>query len=86
MTRFQFSAPSLKKDGKWYWQYNSGLQAQYGLWRGFLFPKNLNNMNICLVIYRSLDDNLPDFSKDPGALGGEPFFDVRENATFGDLH
>ncbi|TDL29150.1 hypothetical protein BD410DRAFT_779479 [Rickenella mellea] len=29
----KFSAPGLKKDGRWYWHYNSGLQAQYVLWR-----------------------------------------------------
>ena len=26
----QFSAPSLKEDGRWYWYYNTGLQAQSG--------------------------------------------------------
>jgi len=26
----QFSAPSLKRDGRWYWYYNSGLQNQSG--------------------------------------------------------
>ncbi|KIJ56911.1 hypothetical protein M422DRAFT_149708 [Sphaerobolus stellatus SS14] len=29
----KFSAPSLKKDGRWYWYYNSGLQAQAVLYR-----------------------------------------------------
>lgn len=27
----QFSAPSFKEDGRWYWYYNSGLQAQSGM-------------------------------------------------------
>ena len=26
----QFPAPSLKDDGRWYWYYNTGLQAQSG--------------------------------------------------------
>ncbi|KZT38951.1 hypothetical protein SISSUDRAFT_1046275 [Sistotremastrum suecicum HHB10207 ss-3] len=51
----KFSAPSLKGDGKWYWSYNSGLQAQ-------------------AVIYRSLSEKLPDFTKEAG-VGGEIFFD-----------
>ncbi|KAN0088402.1 Prolyl oligopeptidase, N-terminal beta-propeller domain containing protein, partial [Tylopilus felleus] len=51
----KFSAPAFKYDGKWYWYYNSGLQAQS-------------------VLYRSTDENLPDFSKDAGAKG-EVFFD-----------
>lgn len=29
----QFSYPRFAKDGKWYWNYNSGLQAQYILFR-----------------------------------------------------
>ncbi|KAI0722036.1 prolyl oligopeptidase [Cerioporus squamosus] len=29
----KFSAPSLKDDGRWYWYYNSGLQAQSVLYR-----------------------------------------------------
>ncbi|EIN10182.1 hypothetical protein PUNSTDRAFT_142274 [Punctularia strigosozonata HHB-11173 SS5] len=29
----KFSSPSLKNDGRWYWYYNSGLQAQYTLYR-----------------------------------------------------
>ncbi|KAF9240642.1 prolyl oligopeptidase [Melanogaster broomeanus] len=29
----KFSAPVLKYDGKWYWYYNSGLQAQSALYR-----------------------------------------------------
>lgn len=29
----QFSYPRLAKDGRWYWNYNSGLQAQYILFR-----------------------------------------------------
>ncbi|EGN96818.1 hypothetical protein SERLA73DRAFT_124603 [Serpula lacrymans var. lacrymans S7.3] len=29
----KFSAPSLKEDGRWYWYYNSGLQAQSVLYR-----------------------------------------------------
>ncbi|KAH0836753.1 prolyl oligopeptidase [Lanmaoa asiatica] len=29
----KFSAPALKHDGKWYWYYNSGLQAQSVLYR-----------------------------------------------------
>ncbi|TFY82919.1 hypothetical protein EWM64_g1087 [Hericium alpestre] len=29
----KFSAPSLKKDGRWYWYYNSGLQPQSVLYR-----------------------------------------------------
>ncbi|GJJ16277.1 hypothetical protein Clacol_010573 [Clathrus columnatus] len=29
----KFSAPSLKKDGRWYWYYNSGLQAQSVIYR-----------------------------------------------------
>lgn len=29
ITVLQFSAPSLKFDGRWYWYYNSGLSAQF---------------------------------------------------------
>ncbi|KAF8576207.1 hypothetical protein K439DRAFT_1649348 [Ramaria rubella] len=29
----KFSAPSLKRDGRWYWSYNSGLQAQAVIYR-----------------------------------------------------
>ncbi|KAA1465945.1 prolyl oligopeptidase [Dentipellis sp. KUC8613] len=29
----RFGAPSLKKDGRWYWSYNSGLQAQAVIYR-----------------------------------------------------
>ncbi|KAH8102803.1 prolyl oligopeptidase [Phellopilus nigrolimitatus] len=29
----KFSRPVLKKDGRWYWSYNSGLQAQYVYYR-----------------------------------------------------
>lgn len=29
----QFSYPRLARDGKWYWNFNSGLQAQYILYR-----------------------------------------------------
>ncbi|THH29783.1 hypothetical protein EUX98_g4402 [Antrodiella citrinella] len=29
----KFSAPSLKEDGRWYWYYNSGLQAQSVIYR-----------------------------------------------------
>ncbi|EIW79415.1 hypothetical protein CONPUDRAFT_60260 [Coniophora puteana RWD-64-598 SS2] len=29
----RFTAPSLKRDGRWYWSYNSGLQAQNVIYR-----------------------------------------------------
>ncbi|KAI0052627.1 prolyl oligopeptidase [Auriscalpium vulgare] len=29
----RFSAPTLRKDGRWYWSYNSGLQAQSVMYR-----------------------------------------------------
>lgn len=29
----KFSAPTLKEDGRWYWYYNSGLQAQSVIYR-----------------------------------------------------
>lgn len=51
----KYGAPSLKDDGRWYWYYNSGLQAQS-------------------VLYRSKDENLPDYSSENGPVG-EIFFD-----------
>ncbi|KAH7344156.1 prolyl oligopeptidase [Rhizoctonia solani] len=52
----KFSAPTFCRDGRYYWNYNSGLQAQY-------------------VLFRSLDDRLPDFGDDKDAPAGEVFFD-----------
>jgi prolyl oligopeptidase len=53
----QFSAPTFCRDGRYYWNYNSGLQAQY-------------------VLFRSFDDQLPDFGQDKDIPAGEVFFDV----------
>ncbi|CAE6439737.1 unnamed protein product [Rhizoctonia solani] len=52
----KFSAPTFCRDGRYYWNYNSGLQAQY-------------------VLFRSLDDRLPDFSDNKDLPAGEVFFD-----------
>ncbi|KAF8680930.1 prolyl oligopeptidase [Rhizoctonia solani] len=52
----KFSAPTFCRDGRYYWNYNSGLQAQY-------------------VLFRSLDDQLPDFGQDKDIPAGEVFFD-----------
>jgi prolyl oligopeptidase len=47
----------LSQQYRWYWYYNSGLQAQS-------------------VLYRSIDEKLPDFSQGQDGPGGEIFFDV----------
>ncbi|CAE6472035.1 unnamed protein product [Rhizoctonia solani] len=52
----KFSAPTFCRDGHYYWNYNSGLQAQY-------------------VLFRSLDDKLPNFGEDKDIPAGEVFFD-----------
>lgn len=70
---FQVSAPSLKYDGRWYWYYNSGLQAQSGAF--IIFRVSNTGLIYYTVLYRSKDSKLPDFSKDIGP-GGEVFFDV----------
>ena len=33
LSLWQFAPPTLRKDGRWYWCYNSGLQAQNVIYR-----------------------------------------------------
>ena len=69
----QFSAPSLKDDGRWYWYYNSGLQPQSGV--NFVrrrIKHVVAHLRLYPVIYRSKNNILPDMSKEEGP-GGEVF-------------
>ena len=83
MCTLQFSSPSLKDDGKWYWYYNTGLQAQSG-WSTHIdgASRGVTNTLFDIVIYRSKDSTLPDFSKEDGP-GGEIFFDVCHSFVLG---
>ena len=83
---YQFSAPTLKKDNRWYWSYNSGLQAQSGTSCSALSHAS-NHDALRPVFYRSTDSTLPSFPTSTGQVSnpGEVFFDVSvsENHRFG---
>ena len=63
----------MKDDNRWYWLYNSGLQAQLG--KTLLCVMLRGPSDVFAVYYRSKDSQLPDRSN--GADDGEVFFDVR---------
>jgi hypothetical protein len=68
----QFDSPTLKDDGRWYWEYNSGLQPQSGLSSptyDYIFPTEFTET----VYYCSKDSKLPGAVPGPS---GDVFFDV----------
>ena len=71
---FQFSAPQLYDDGRWYWFYNSGLDPQTGNGSPSLSFGQYNSRQFT-ALYRSRDSDLPDFSKIKDTEA-ELYFDV----------
>lgn len=86
----QSSAPHLYDDNRWYWFYNSGLEAQSGIHLVWfkLFLAHFHHFHTT-VLWRSKTSKIPDPTKDSDDT--EIFFDVRNfthdpGSVFADVH